>query len=46
MRLQKALRDRRSKNKFCGERELGSYDAPLDQTPGPRRKRVARPGRF
>lgn len=42
-RLQKALRDRRSKNKFCGERELGSYDAPLDQTPGPRRKRVARP---
>ncbi len=46
MRLQKALRDRRSKNIFCGERELGSYHAPLDQTPGPRRKRVARPGDF
>ena len=38
MCLRKALRDRRSKNIFCGERELGSYDAPLDQTPRPRRK--------
>jgi hypothetical protein len=41
---QKAVRDRRSKNQFCGERELSRHDAPLDQTPGPRRKLVARRG--
>jgi hypothetical protein len=39
----KTVRGRLSKKKFCGERQLGSYDAPLDQTGRPSRKVAAWP---